>query len=1330
MPLDVSQPPPFSVVEEPSSVSSRWKKWHRTFQFYLDATGVTNAAQKRALLLHVAGPEVQDIFTTLPQPLNTLDEVLTALTTYFSPQVNVRYERVMFRQIKQDSGETTDRYVTRLRKLAESCEFQDPDDAILDQVIEKCFSTELRRKALQEKNLTLDKFLHLARALEAANRQASIIEGNGNNNSKQVNKVQQSKPAKKSNQSNKKAKPEVKKDKVNVSNTKSCTRCGSTKHTYLDLNDCPAKDKKCLACGRLNHFQQYCKAKAKRQVYNVSDTTSSDITDSKAEEEQNFAFSLNTSNTQKRRIILDIQLNGQVVPMQLDTGSDVCIISEEVAKTLPNLTVFPSPGANPILDYNGEKIEIVGTATVDVSYLGINYKDLPISVAKGQRRGLFGLEWVGMVKTGVDLDNLYVNKVQTVQPEEDLDKLLKKYDKIFDDKQGTVKGVKASLLLKADANPKFCPPRQIPFALKPQVEQEIQRLIDNQSFEKVTYSDWGTPIVPVVKSDGSIRLCGDYKVTVNPQLQVAQHPLPKPEDMFAALGNCKVFSKIDLKQAFQQLIMTDESQNICTLSTHLGLFRPKRLPYGIASSPALWQLTMDKMFSGLQGTFCFVDDILVAGRTYDEHLSRLKAVLSIIEGSGMKIRKDKCKFAVTSVEYLGFKIDGSGIHKTTGKVKAIQQAKLPSNVTELKAFMGLVTFYGRFIPNLATIAHPLHNLLKKDVEWCWTDECDEAVNKIKIEITSPRFLTHFQPDLPVKLTCDASAYGIGAVLAHVMPDSTERPIAFASRSLNAAERNYSQIQKEALALVYGVTKFHMYLYGKQKFTLVTDHKPLLAILGPKKGLPALVAARLQRWAVILAAYTYDLEYKDTNKIGNADALSRFPVDAAPESNGTNILLVESHNLPITAKMIKQATKEDPVLSRVMQGLVTGRGLASDQEDYKPYLRVWSELTVEDGCILRGARVVVPEKLRQTLLKEIHADHQGILKSKSIARTYVWWPGMDNQLETYIKGCSSCSAQQNMPTQKRMHPWEQPRHAWQRLHLDFLGPFLNHTFLVIVDAYSKWPEVIPMKSTTTHATIAALMPVFATHGLPVRIVTDNGPQFTSNEFADFLKVNGILHTRSAPYHPSSNGEAERLVQTFKHNMKCRKATPMDIITNTSKFLLSYRTTDHSTTGQTPSQMLMGRRIRSKLDLLMPNYQENAHTRELQQMEKQGKVPTYTPSSSVWVRSYNTSDKWVPGVITKALGNMHYEVQVDNSITTRHVDQLRPSVTDPDGNSPEFIPSHDIVQLPPAPQAHVSPTDQHPTDDVTSRSVSPPKNSVDVRVLPPRSSRNKPPNRLDL
>ena len=282
-----------------------------------------------------------------------------------------------------------------------------------------------------------------------------------------------------------------------------------------------------------------------------------------------------------------------------------------------------------------------------------------------------------------------------------------------------------------------------------------------------------------------------------------------------------VFAKIDLRQVFTQLEMDEQSQQICTLNTPLGLYRPKRLPYGVASSPALWQQTMDKIFNNMPNIFVFVDDILVAGKDEDDLLSKLEAVLKRAQEHGLRLRREKCSFLVKSVEYLGFKIDSEGIHKTDEKLKAVKNVKVPSSKETLQSYLGFVTFYNKFIPNLATIASPLFDLLKKDVQWDWSDECQTAFESIKSELLSPRILIHFQPELPVKLTCDASSVGIGAVLVHVMPDGVERPIAFASRALNKAERNYSQTEKEGLALIFGVKKFHIYL----KTTFHSRHRP-------------------------------------------------------------------------------------------------------------------------------------------------------------------------------------------------------------------------------------------------------------------------------------------------------------------------------------------------------------------------------------------------------------------------------------------------------------------------------------------------------------------------
>jgi len=275
---------------------------------------------------------------------------------------------------------------------------------------------------------------------------------------------------------------------------------------------------------------------------------------------------------------------------------------------------------------------------------------------------------------------------------------------------------------------------------------------------------------------------------------------------------------------------------------------------------------------------CYVDDILITGATEKEHLQNLEAVLRRLKHEGIILKKSKCSFLQTSVEYLGHCIDGEGLHTTDKKMKAVQQAPRPSNPQQLQSFLGLVQYYGKFVPNLATLLNPLHSLLHKNVKWCWTEKCEKAFKEAKEALSSATVLAHYDPQLPLRLAADASSYGLGAVISHVFSDGSERPIAYASRSLTTSEKSYSQLEKEALSLVFGVRKFHQFLYGR-KFTLYTDHKPLTSILGPKKGIPSLAAARLQRWALLLSAYNYQIEYKSTRDHGNADGLSRLPLSS-------------------------------------------------------------------------------------------------------------------------------------------------------------------------------------------------------------------------------------------------------------------------------------------------------------------------------------------------------------------------------------------------------------------------------------------------------------------
>ena len=443
----------------------------------------------------------------------------------------------------------------------------------------------------------------------------------------------------------------------------------------------------------------------------------------------------------------------------------------------------------------------------------------------------------------------------------------------------------ASLTLQPNAKPVHLPPRRVPLALREKVEKVIQGHVLQGHWTPVESSPWATPLVPVVKPNGDVRLCGDYKVTVNKNLIIADHPLPHSEEIFTKISSSlninnpdsAVFSTLDLKSAYYQLEMDEESKDICVVNTHIGLFRVHRLAFGIASAPAIWQKLIERIFSNCPGVVIFLDDILIFGKDVATHNACLKQVFDVLSKKNIKLEHSKCFFNKKEVQYLGFRIDGRGIHKTDDKIKAIANCRRPENVTEMKSFLGLVTFYARFVPRLASLACPLYALTKKSSTFLWGKEAERAFQDIKSELQSKRFLTHYNKDLPLKLATDASAVGLGAVLSHTFPDGSDRPIAYISRKMTETETRYSQVEKEALAIVYSVKRLHFYLYGRNHFLLLTDHRPLLALFGSKRTLPPLAAARLQRWAVLLSAYNYDIQYRPGTAHGNADAMTRAPV---------------------------------------------------------------------------------------------------------------------------------------------------------------------------------------------------------------------------------------------------------------------------------------------------------------------------------------------------------------------------------------------------------------------------------------------------------------------
>lgn len=960
-----------------------------------------------------------------------------------------------------------------------------------------------------------------------------------------------------------------------------------------------------------------------------------------------------------------LSVEGVILNMQVDSGSSVSAISKNTYDKL--YKGRPLIESDKMLTvYSGEKIKPVGTMPVNV----INNDQLFTSklyvIDNGNCPPILGRKWMRELQISLPI----VAHVSCDESDSIMSEIMCKYKNVFEPGIGTFNRGTINLSVCADAVPVWRRARVVPHALRPAVDAELARLEAEGIISPIEdVGGWGSPIVPVKKQSGSIRICGDFKVTVNPVLCDDKYPLPRIEDLFSALRGGQTFSKIDLKSAYQQFLLDDDSKKLCTIVTHKGNFIYNRLPFGIKTASNKFQRIMDSLFK-LPHVTVFVDDLIITGETGQEHKENLDKVFKILNECGLRISKEKCCFFKKQVSYLGHIIDAEGLHTETKKVDAVLAAERPSNVSELRAFLGLINYYSKFVKNFSTVIAPLYSLLKKNKTWVWSDECETGFLKIKHLLKESDVLVHFNPDLPLVLSCDASPRGVGAWLGHEMPDGQVRAVAHASRTLSAAEQNYSQICREGLAIIFGVQRFHEYVYGRH-FILVSDCKPLCSIMGPKTGIPLMMAGRLQRWSIILSEYNYSIKCVKSKENCVADCLSRAAtIKVDSQVNGTSYSSREDRlnesiinfidaPKPIDFKEIAERTKKDITLNKIFGYVLHGWPTHSDMPvECKDYYNRKDYITSEHGCLLFGYRVIIPKSLQSLTLKELHSSHLGIIKMKSLARTYIYWPNIDKDIEQLCGSCEVCAKERDNPVKSTLVPWSWPTRPWYRLHLDHLGPFANSQYLVVIDAHSKWIEVCKVSSTNAEITIKQLRDIFARFGLPNEIVTDNGPAFISEKFSEFMLRNGICHRLISPRHARSNGAAENAVGLVKKCLKKAAHEGIAVDVALSRFLLNYRNCVQSTTQKSPSEMLLGRRLRSCLDLLRPCTKNIVMDNQSKQIKSfRGKQRDLSVGDVVMFKKWrNNKEIWEKGEVISRKGNVMYEIQYKDERHRRHIDQI--------------------------------------------------------------------------
>ena len=631
-----------------------------------------------------------------------------------------------------------------------------------------------------------------------------------------------------------------------------------------------------------------------------------------------------------------------------------------------------------------------------------------------------------------------------------------------------------------------------------------------------------------------------------------------------------------------------------------------------------------------------IDDILIFAETKEEHDRRLRKVLERLADTGVSLKRSKCRIGVTKVKYVGVFLTGNGTETNPEKVEAITKMPYPEDKQSLQRFLGMVTFFSKFIPNLSSITAPLRVLLQKDTAWHWTEEQMKAIDTLKQLLTKAPVLSYYDINKDIVVTADASKDGIGAALLQ-----GNHPVAFASRALTQSEQNYAQIEKETLAATFACERFHQFLYGRN-FIIESDHKSLEAIVNrPLYKAPP----RIQLFLLRLQKYQYKLKHVPGKHMLVADTLSRACLPGQLKSDLTKEADLQVHSLvsslavsDIKFTQIQQETNKDDELQKLKQTIKDGWPTHRRNLDHVilPYWEGKEEYHIVDNIIFKGSRIVVPRSMRAEMLSIIHEGHLGIEMCTRRAKEILHWPGMRGQIIDKITKCAICQRYAKRQRKEPMKPQETPSRPWQKTASDLLY-FNCKDYLLVVDAYSGYFEIEMLEDTSSCTVIEHIKKIFAHHGIPEQLLTDNGPQYSSRHFKEFAKEWGFLHKTSSPNYPRSNGLSERTVQTAKNLLKKTKAEGKDPYLA----LLTYRDSPRENGLQSPAQLLFGRKLRTQVPIatesLIPKTPDQYNTqRKLILRREKAKLnhdrhsrktpyPTLNPGSRI---RFHHGKEWVP------------------------------------------------------------------------------------------------------
>lgn len=1276
-----SIPPPLSM-EMKGDIATNWETFKDSWENYAIATELTKKPPNVivATLLTVMGNECFKVYKNLPlteEEKKSAETILEKLTEEFQSKRNIIYERYLFNSITQEANETFDRFLNRLRERSTTCKFAALESEMLrDRIVIGVTSDDTRERLLREKDLDLDKAINICRTSEMATKQLQSM-----HTTTETVQFARTKPSKPKTTS-----------KPDRARNNTCKYCGDTH----PRGNCKAYGQTCAYCNKRNHLAKVCLSKQqdtstgqsergtrkfKQRVHQLE----SDTPESSENESEGSLYNLDNKE-KKRKYFAQVlvstqdQVTQHPIKFQLDTGATCCTLSYDDYQKITSRN--PDKSNITLKLYDKSTIKPMGEATL---YCTANsttrkvhfqiIKDAPVSLLSGRVCEALSL---------LEFNDECVYQMTTTPPQPTKEKVLQEYKDVFTG-LGTLPGT-YHIEMDPDVKPVQNNPRRVPIPVQEELKQKLNELEEMGVLTKVKQpTPWISNMV-AVKQPNKLRVCLD-PLELNKAIVRNHYPTPTIDDVAPKLTNAKVFSVLDAKDGFLQVVLDEPSSFLTTFWTPYGRYRWLRMPFGIKSAPEEFQRRIDECLEGLENISAVYDDILIYGtgdskeEASKSHDAALRALLDRCRERDLKLNPKKFKYKLEEIPYLGHVVSAKGISADPDKVQAVQDMPQPTDTAGVQRLLGVVTYLAKFLPRLSTVAEPLRRLTDKDAAFDWLPQHDKALAQIKEMITAAPVLHFYNKDKEVTIECDSSDVGLGAVISQ-----EGHPIAYASRALTQTERNYAQIEKECLAIVFAAERFEHYILAKDNVKVLTDHKPLVTIF--KKSILT-SPKRLQRMRLRLQKFSLTLEYKPGPKMYISDTLSRaaLPINRVkPNMDNYQIFQAEEEDklrkeiedidmedsLFVTdqrLKKIRLATSTDFSLQTLMTCIKEGWPETKCDvplciKEYWPYR---DELSTQNGLAFRGTRIIIPSSMRKEMIERAHASHLGIEYTTGTAREIMYWPKMNAELTEAVKNCKVCQESQPAQTKEPMMSHPIPQLPWQAVASDCFEIQGEH-FVVLVDLYSDYIEVSSLSDMSTKAVIEKMKPMFATHGVPAVLITDNGSNYSSQEFKEFTQSWDIYHVTTSPHHHKSNGKVESAVKIMKGLItKCKKEDK-----DMWKAILEWRNSPTPGTTSSPAQRLMSRRTRSMLPGSEKLYKPEVQTNVTEQIIKRRKVAKYYHDRNckplpkliigqpVNVKTHpqqpNTS--WKPGtVISEAHTPRSYIVKVGEKSYRRNRTHLR-------------------------------------------------------------------------